>query len=51
MTLELKNIGSDRLPLRPGQRIAQIVFFYLSRPAHPTYAGRYQDQTGPTAPR
>ncbi|MDA2911207.1 dCTP deaminase [Nitrospiraceae bacterium AH_259_D15_M11_P09] len=45
ITLELANVGVAPLALRPGVRVAQIIFTW-TKPTH-SYAGRY---TCPTAP-
>lgn len=49
ITLELVNHGHRPIILRPGARIAQLVFT-RHLPTTP-YSGRYAGQMGPTAPR
>jgi dCTP deaminase len=51
ITLELFNASSDRILLRPGQKICQMAFFFLDRPAENPYTGKYQDQLGVTEAR
>jgi dCTP deaminase len=54
ITLELSNVSRHALVLRPGQVIAQMVFFRLISSPHHVYGERgnhYQGQRGPTAPR
>ena len=55
ITLELSNLGSAPVALRPGMRISQLTFTELKNPAEVPYgAGRgskYQDQAGPQASR
>lgn len=50
VTLELSVIGS-KLVLRPGDRVAQLVFHELDLPCLNGYSGKYLDQTGPTPSR
>jgi dCTP deaminase len=45
ITLELANLGTQPLTLRPGVRIAQIVFHYADGGGE--YDGRYPCPTGP----
>ncbi|MFW5934054.1 MAG: dCTP deaminase [Actinomycetota bacterium] len=56
VTLELSNIATLPILLRPGMRIAQFAFFELDQPAERPYGqgasgSRYQGQRGPTASR
>lgn len=51
VTLELHNEGPWPLVLTPGVGIAQLVFERLSAPCRKPYRGRYQGQTGVTAPK
>lgn len=56
LTLELANVNSLPIALRPGMLIAQISFYELSSVAerpygHPGLGSKYQGQTGPTAAR
>ncbi len=55
ITLELSNLGSAPVALRPGMRISQLTFTELSTPAERPYGeergSKYQDQTGPQASR
>lgn len=48
ITLELFNANSVPIVLSPGERIAQIVFARMSRPAQNAYDGKYQGQKGVT---
>ncbi len=47
ITLELANVGTAPLVLRPGVRIAQIIFHRSEK--HDLYQGRYKFPTGPEA--
>lgn len=56
ITLELSNVNSSALMLRPGMRIGQLCLFRLSSPADRPYGSsglgsKYQDQRGATASR
>ena len=55
ITLELSNLGSAPVALRPGMRISQLTFTELKSPAERPYGAergsKYQDQTGPQASR
>lgn len=56
ITLELANLSSESIVLKPGARICQLVFFQLTSPAerpygHPQLGSHYQGQRGPTPPR
>ena len=55
ITLELSNLGSAPVALRPGMRISQLTFTELKTPAERPYGAergsKYQDQTGPQASR
>ena len=51
VTLELHNEGPWPLELVPGVGIAQLVFERLAAPCRNPYRGRYQGQTGVTAPK
>ena len=56
VTLELSNVATLPILLRPGMRIAQFAFFALDQPAERPYGhgasgSRYQGQRGPTASR
>lgn len=48
ITLELYNFSDEPVFLDVGQRVGQLVFFELDRPAENAYDGQYQDQRGPT---
>lgn len=48
ITLECINVSPDPVDLMPGDRVAQIVFQSLDRPAENPYSGRYQGQMGVT---
>lgn len=49
-TLEIQNISNGRVDLKPGMKIAQMVFMKLTEPTQLSYkdTGRYFGQTGPT---
>ncbi|MFW6448368.1 MAG: dCTP deaminase [Halobacteriota archaeon] len=55
ITLELSNLGTAPVALKPGMRVSQLTFTELTSPAERPYgAGRgskYQDQEGPQASR
>ena len=56
ITLELSNMTSLPMILRPGMKIGQISFHTLTTPAdrpygHPELGSKYQGQTGPVAAR
>ncbi len=56
VTLELSNVASLPITLRPGMRIGQLCFFALESPSarpygSPGLGSRYQGQLGPTASR
>jgi len=56
VTLELSNVSTLPILLRPGMKIGQMCFFQLSSPAERPYGSgasgsRYQGQRGPTASR
>ena len=55
ITLELSNLGSAPVALKPGMRISQLTFTELKTPAERPYGAergsKYQDQTGPQASR
>ncbi len=56
VTLELSNVATLPIKLRPGMKIGQLCVFRLSSPAeHPygseVYGSRYQGQRGPTPSR
>lgn len=44
LTLELTNLGQERLYLPQGVPIAQVVFSYLDQPTAMPYDGKYQSQ-------
>lgn len=44
LTLELKNQGLERIVLRAGSPIAQIIFRLLDEPTEQPYEGKYQHQ-------
>ena len=51
LTLEIKNIGNEQVPIFRGQGIAQIIFHKLSNPVNP-YRGKYHNQErGPVSAR
>lgn len=51
VTLEISNLGSAPVVLRPGMRICQLMMTYLKTPADRPYGvdreSKYQDQEGP----
>lgn len=53
VTLELSNLGSAPVILRPEMRICQLKMMYLNSPAEVPYGeergSKYQDQDGPTS--
>ena len=56
IVLELSNVATLPILLRPGMKVAQMVFERLDRPAerpygHPGLGSKYQDQRGPEASR
>lgn len=55
ITLEMQNIGSQPLLLRPFQRISQLCFMRMSKPAETPYHkkkdNKYHGQFGPVASR
>ncbi|HKL28538.1 MAG TPA: dCTP deaminase [Natrialbaceae archaeon] len=55
ITLELSNLGTAPVALKPGTRISQLIFTELTRPAERPYGAergsKYQDQDGPQASR
>ena len=55
ITLELSNLGSAPVALKPGMRISQLTFTELKTPAERPYGAergsKYQDQAGPQASR
>ena len=55
ITLELSNLGTAPVSLRPGMRVSQLTFTELSSPAERPYGSdrgsKYQDQQGPQASR
>jgi dCTP deaminase len=56
VVLELSNVSTLPVLLRPGMKIAQFVFQRLDRPAerpygHPELNSKYQDQRGAVASR
>jgi dCTP deaminase len=55
ITLELSNLGTAPVALKPGTRISQLIFTELTRPAERPYGSergsKYQDQSGPQASR
>jgi dCTP deaminase len=55
ITLELSNLGTAPVSLKPDTRISQLVFTELSSPAQRPYGAdrgsKYQDQDGPQASR
>jgi dCTP deaminase len=48
ITLEMMALDREQT-FEPGDRIAQISFHWLDRPAEQPYSGRYQRQRGPLA--
>lgn len=46
ITLELFNCSLEPIQLVPHQKICQLAFFYLDKPAQKSYGGKYQDQIG-----
>lgn len=53
ITLELANLSSENIILKPGDRICQLVFFQMTSPAerpygHPELGSHYQYQVGVT---
>lgn len=56
ITLELSNVGTMPIILRPGMKIGQLCFFQLTDPTTLLYGSRsarshYQNQAGPTCSR
>ncbi|MCB1029436.1 MAG: dCTP deaminase [Microthrixaceae bacterium] len=56
IVLELSNVATLPILLRPGMKVAQMVFQHLDRPAerpygHPDLGSKYQGQQGATASR
>jgi dCTP deaminase len=55
ITLEMQNIGNQPLLLRPNQRICQLCFMRMSKPAETPYHkkqdSKYHGQFGPVASR
>ncbi|MEZ5382626.1 MAG: dCTP deaminase [Microthrixaceae bacterium] len=56
IVLELSNVATLPILLRPGMKVAQMVFQSLDRPAerpygHPELGSKYQNQTGAVASR
>jgi len=55
ITLELSNLGTAPVALRPDMRISQLTFTKLTSPAERPYGeergSKYQNQDGPTASR
>ena len=56
VTLELSNVATLPIKLRPGMKIGQLCFFRLTSPAEAPYGSgaqgsRYQGQRGPTPSR
>lgn len=51
ITLEIVNFNPRPIWIRPGMRIAQLVFHELRTAAANPYRGKYQGQTGTTASR
>ena len=52
LTLEISNHGKERLVIKLGDPIAQIVFHLLDMPSLYAYDGKYQNQErGPVFPR
>jgi dCTP deaminase len=55
ITLELSNLGTAPVALRPGMRVSQLIFTELKSPAERPYGSergsKYQDQRGPQASR
>lgn len=55
ITLELSNLGTAPVALKPGMRVSQLTFTELTSPAERPYGSergsKYQDQTGPQASR
>ncbi len=55
ITLELSNLGTAPVALRPGMRVSQLTFTELSSPSERPYGSergsKYQDQEGPQASR
>ena len=55
ITLELSNLGSAPVALKPGMRVSQLTFTELKTPAARPYGSgrgsKYQDQRGPQASR
>lgn len=53
ITLELQNISGQQVTLKPGMKIAQVVFMALTEKTDLPYnkTGRYQNQQGPTMAR
>ena len=50
ITLEVMALANAE-SLEPGDRVAQIAFSWLDKPAAHPYSGRYQGQRGPTKSR
>ena len=51
ITLELFNCTRDEIYLTRGQKICQLAFFELDKPALRPYHGKYQNQVGIVGPR
>ncbi len=56
IVLELSNVSTLPILLRPGMKVAQIVFQRMDRPAerpygHPALGSKYQGQSGAVASR
>ena len=51
ITFELMNESASRRQFKAGDRLAQVSFTWLDRPARNPYRGRYFGQRGPTESR
>lgn len=55
ITLEVFNFGDEPVVLEPGDRVGQLVFFQMDKPADNPYGeqsdSKYQGQSGPTRSR
>jgi len=55
ITLEIFNLSTEEIRIKPGERIGQLVFFEMSSPAEEPYNkksnAKYNEQEGPTPSR
>lgn len=51
LTLEIYNLSAQVLQINPGETVAQMIYFLMTRAPSKLYKGKYNGQQGPTGAR